>query len=613
MNIADHIERGCRDYPDHPALIFDGQEITYRECDQAASKAAGAFADAGVQAGDRVALFLPNMPEFALAYLGALKLGAVAVSINANLKLNEVEFILDDCGPRVAVTTPELREYLPSGALDRVFETGTSFDLALAGAAPVTQARTMRPDDPAVIVYTSGTTGQPKGATLSHANVVLNIAAKRRYLGIRAEDRGLLFMPLYHCFGQNAVFNAFLQAGATVVLQRRFDLNHALESIARDGVTMFFGVPTVYSLLLDHVNPAELSTVRYYFCAAAPLSVEIENRWAEKFSRPIHQGYGLTETSPFASYNHLEEYRPGSIGTPIEGVEMKVVNPDSGLDAGPGEQGEIVVRGHNVMLGYWNRPEETANVIRDGWFHTGDIGRVDNDGYFFIDDRLSDMIISGGVNVYPAEIENVLYAHPSVAEAAVYGVPETLLGEQVCADIVLRSGDRASESEIRTFCRERLAGVKVPALVRFVAEIPKGPTGKILKRVLRGRAVAGVRTAVRKARTVTRAEAETWIDQWLLTNLNLRSGLGDRHQVAFADLGMDSIIAVKLAHDLALWLGREIEITVAWNFPTTEALANHLATGNAPPPEPGYPVAYLSNEAAEAMLFAELEGMNAEQ
>ena len=613
MNIADHIERGSRDYPDRPALIFDGDEITYRECDQSASKAAGAFAAAGVQAGDRVALFLPNATEFALAYLGALKLGAVAVSINANLKRNEVEFILDDCGPKVAVTTPELREYLPSDSLDRVFETGADFDFALAGASPVSQARAMEPDDPAVIVYTSGTTGQPKGATLSHANVVRNIEAKRRYLGIRAEDRGLLFMPLYHCFGQNAVFNAFLHAGATVVLQRRFDLNHALESIARDGVTMFFGVPTIYSLFLDNVDPRQLSNVRYYFCAAAPLSVEIEKRWAEKFSLPIYQGYGLTETSPFASYNHLEEHRPGSIGTPIDGVEMKVVNPKTGLAVGPGEKGEIVVRGHNVMLGYWNRPAETANVVRDGWFHTGDIGRVDGDGYFFIDDRLSDMIISGGVNVYPAEIENVLYAHPSVAEAAVYGVPEPFLGEQVCADIVVRSGCRVSSPDISTFCRLRLAEIKVPASIRFVAEIPRGPTGKILKRVLRERAVADVRTDARTERMVTRAEAETWIDQWLVTNLKLRSGLSERQNVAFADLGMDSIFAVKFAHELAVWLGREIEITLAWNFPTTDALASHLATSNAPQLEPGVPVAYLSNEAAEAMLFAELEGMNAEQ
>lgn len=610
MNIAHHIERGAREYPERPALVFEGRDITYGECDKAASKTAGALMEAGVKLGDRVALFLPNVPEFAFAYLGALKLGAIAVSINANLKRDEVEFLLKDCGAKVVVATNELRQHLPSEALERVFVVGEDFEPALESASAVPEAVEMQPHDPAVIVYTSGTTGRPKGATLSHANVIHNIDAKRRYLGIRPADRALLFLPLYHCFGQNAVFNAMLQAGASVVLHRRFDFESVLESISTDGVTMFFGVPTTYVLLLDKVSAGAMGGVRYYFSAAAPLSVEIEERWAEKFGLPIFQGYGLTETSPFASYNHLEHYKPGSIGTPIEGVEMKVVNLETGLDASAGEKGEIVVRGHNVMLGYWNREADTAKAIRDGWFHTGDIGSLDDEGYFFIEDRLDDMINAGGVNVYPAEVENVLFAHGAVADAAVYGVPEALLGEQVCADVVLKAGSRVTEAELRAFCRQRLADVKAPTALRFVEEIPKGPTGKILKRVLREQAVAGGRAAERKERSVTKAEAEGWINDWLLANLDSQIELELHQAIAFADLGLDSILAVRLAKELSDWLGREVAITVAWNFPNTEALAEHLATRSSSGLGAEYDFALLSDADAEAALLAELQELN---
>lgn len=611
MNIADHIERGSREYPDRPAIIFEGQEITYRECDEASSQAQNAFAAAGVGVGDRVALFLPNIPEFAVAYLGVLKLGAIAVSINANLKRDEVGFILSDCGAKVVVTTSELRQHVAPDAVGRVYVVGDDFQSALRNASSLSSPRVMKPDDPAVIVYTSGTTGQPKGATLSHANVICNIDAKRRYLGIRPDDRGLLFLPLYHCFGQNAVFNAMLQAGATVVLHQRFDFEQIMESIARDTITMFFGVPTTYILLLDKVSPDAMATVRYYFSAAAPLPVEIEEQWASRFGVPIFQGYGLTETSPFASYNHMDHHRPGSIGTPIQGVDMKIIDPMTSLEAPRGEKGEIVVRGHNVMLGYWNRPEDTTNVIRDGWFHTGDIGRVDSDGYFFIEDRLNDMINFGGTNVYPAEVENVLYAHPAIADAAVYGVPHPYMGEQVCADVVLKPGEHVSQTEVRAFCRKRLSNVKVPALLRFVVEIPKGPTGKTLKRVLREKAWTDASAGSLRERRVTREEAKRWLDAWLLENLDAPVLPDSNECVVLADLGIDSYMAILLADELSDWLGYEVEVTAVWNFPTTQALAEHLAArGNAIRSEQENDIANLSDEAAEAALRAELQQVN---
>jgi long-chain acyl-CoA synthetase len=611
MNIADYIVRGSSLYPERTALLFEGRAITYRECDELSAKATSVFVSAGVKAGDRVALLLPNCPEFVIAYLGALKLGAIAISMNAKLQHDEAAFLFADCAPKVAVTTLDLRQRIPLGAVDRIYTTGGDFEAALQSANGLPVIKAMEPNDAAVIVYTSGTTGRPKGATLSHANIVRNIEAKGRYLGIRAEDRALLFMPLYHCFGQNAILNAFLHAGSTVVLHQRFDFDQVMESIARDAVTMFFGVPTTYILLHDRVSRSEMAAVRYYFSAAAPLPLEIEEKWARKFGAPIFQGYGLTETSPFASYNHLVHHRPGSIGTPIEGVEMKIVDLDTGRDAAPNEKGEIVVRGHNVMLGYWNQPVDTAKSIRHGWFHTGDIGRVDPEGYFFIEDRLTDMINSGGVNVYPAEIENVLITHAAVSEAAVYGMPEPLLGEQVCADIVLRPGSEISEDEIRLFCRQRLSPVKVPTIVNFAEDIPKGPTGKLLKRVLRERASGSDEEKYRKRNGASQDEVMRWIHVWLTANIDLASSKDFDSRTSFADLGMDSILSVRLVKELGDWAGCKIEDSAAWSFPSAKAMADHIVSRNGSSPEGNdRDIAGLSDEAVEALLLTELEQIN---
>jgi long-chain acyl-CoA synthetase len=610
MNIAEHIENGAKEYPDRPAIVFDGAAITYRECDAMSSKAAGVFASAGVQTGDRVALFLPNAPQFVFAYFGVLKLGAIAVSMNSTLQRDEAAVLLADCQPKVVVTTPELETRLPPLGAARVYTTGGNFETATQQAEGISSAKSMQADDPAVIVYTSGTAGRQKGATLSHANVIRNIKAKVHYLGIRPEDRALLFLPLYHCFGQNAVLNAFLQAGATVVLHPRFDFDHVMKSIVRDRVTMFFGVPTTYILLHERVSPHQMSGVRYYFSAAAKLPLEIEEQWARKIGAPIYQGYGLSETSPFASYNHLDRHRPGSIGTPIEGVEMKIVDPNTREDIAPGEKGEILVRGHNVMLGYWGRPEDTAKCLRDGWFHTGDIGSVDEEGYFYIEDRLTDIINVGGVNVYPAEIENVLAAHPAIAEAAVYGAPEPLLGEQVCAEIVLKPDIVIAEADVRSFCRQRLAPVKVPTVVNFTRAIPKGSTGKPLKRVLRERAGSNGSDPDRE-RTMSREEVEHWIHSWLRQNLDFGDSVDFDARTAFADLGMDSILSVRLAKELGDWSGCKVEDSAAWSFPSVEAMARHIVSGNgACSQADDVDFAALSEEDAEILLEAELEKVN---
>lgn len=582
MNIAQHVERGRRIDPDRPALAFEGRAWSYAELDREASRAASAFAALGAGAGDRIALVLPNTPAWAVCYLGAQKLGAVTVSINPNLKPHEIRFILEDSGARIAVASADARRALAGEPVESietwlVADSGSasSLDDLMRGASPDFAAIDLAPEAPSAIVYTSGTTGFPKGAVLSHANVVSNVEAKRRYLGIRPEDRLLLFLPLFHCFGQNAIFNAALQSGATVLLGRRFDADEVLETIRRERATMFFGVPATFILLHDRAERRDLEGLRYVFSAAAPLPVEIEKAWEAKFGLPIYQGYGLTETSPFASYNHESRRKPGSVGTPIDGVEMRVVDVETGEELPPGAPGEIVVRGPNVMLGYWRRPEETAEAMRGGWFHTGDVGRMDDEGYFFVEDRVKDMVNVGGMKVYPAEVENVLYGHPKVAEAAVYGVPDPVMGERVCADIVARSG--VHEAAIVAFCRERLADYKVPHMIHVVDEIPKSPTGKVLKRVLRERRAAeGV--APRADGGDAREPALEWIVRWLASELGVERDAIEAHKSLF-EYGVTSADAVRLARQLGEWLGRPLQPTIAWSYPTVEALAASLDAG----------------------------------
>ena len=495
MNIATSTERGKADAP---ALIFGGRTITYAALDASVNRVANALADLGVGLGDRVGIFLDNCPEYVQVYLATLKLGAIAVSLNAGLTRREAAYILDDSGAKLVVTSEDRRAAVPEGELPRLErviiargEAGPDASLAAltATVSDVRRAREMGVDDPSAIVYTSGTTGDPKGVTLSHGNVLSNMAAKREYLGIRSDDRLLLFMPLFHCFGQNAILNAGLGAGAAVVLHDGFALDEISRSLRQDRVTMLFGIPTTFILLAHHASDADMGTVRYCMSAAATLPREIEDAWLARFELPIHQGYGLTETTPFASYNHRTDYRPGTIGQPIDGVQMRIVDVETKQPLPVGMTGEIAIKGPNVMLGYWGRPEETAAAIRDGWLLSGDIGSMDTDGYFTISDRLKDMISVGAQKVWPAEVENVLYAHAGVGEAAVFGLPDALMGEKVAAAIVPK--DEIDLESVRALCRAQLARYKQPSACFVVDSLPKSPTGKVLKRVLRERHSGG--------------------------------------------------------------------------------------------------------------------------
>ena len=503
MNIAHHVERGKLLFPDKTALIFEEKSFTYKQLDQLVNRVANGLRGLGIRKGDRVALFLPNIPEFVISYLGILKIGAVAVSINVMLKRAEVSYIVHDCAAKAIITTESEREQVLEADLPELQhiliaegQAGKGMSLAqlMANASPTMRAVEMDRYAPACIVYTSGTTGFPKGATLSHGNVISNMYSHNRCCGMQPNDRLLLYLPLFHCFGQNAILNAGFNVCATIILQRRFDLEQVLQAIARYKVTMFFGVPTIFIKLLDTTTAdCNLDSVRYYFSAAAPMPIEVAQNWQDKYGQVIHEGYGLTETSPCSCYNHDLKYKLGSIGAPIENVEMKIVDGE-GHQVEPGELGEILIRGPNVMLGYWNRPFETAEVIKNGWFHTGDIGQMDEDGFFYIVDRLKDMVNVSGFKVYPTEVENVIYQHPSVAEVAIYGVPDDFKGEIVKANIVLKPGHAMTKQQIVEFCYERMAAYKVPRVINFVDDIPKNPTGKVLKRMLRQQSTSKLAT-----------------------------------------------------------------------------------------------------------------------
>ncbi|ACC80687.1 class I adenylate-forming enzyme family protein [Nostoc punctiforme] len=501
MNIAQNLELSCYLFPNKPAIIFEEESFTYKDLDEMVNRVANGLRSLDIRRRDRVALFLPNIPEFVISYLGILKIGAVAVSINIMLKTDEVRYILNDCAAKAIITTESQTEYIQEPDLPQLqhiliaegrANKGISLKQLMAKSSPEARAVEMSRDDPASILYTSGTTGFPKGATLSHGNVIFNSYCANCCYRIQKSDRLLLFLPLSHCFGQNAILNAGISACTTIILQRRFDPDQVLETITTHQVTMLFGVPTVFIKLLNmDTSNYNLENIRYYFSAAAPMPLQVAENWYKKFGFVIHEGYGLTETSPFAAYNHNLNYKLGSVGTPIANVEMKIVDGD-GNQVEIGELGEITIKGANVMLGYWNRPFETAEVIKNGWLHTGDIGRMDEDGFFYVIDRSKDMIVVSGFKVYPTEVENVIYQHPAVAEVAIYGVPDPLKGEIVKANIILKASQTITEQQIIDFCYERMAAYKVPRVINFVNSIPKNSTGKVLKRFLRQESISQV-------------------------------------------------------------------------------------------------------------------------
>ena len=506
LNLATIVRTSARKHPGRPAIHVGDVTIDHATLHARAQRFAGALGKLGVARGEHVALMLPNVPHFPIAYFGAHYAANPVVPLNVLLMADEIAYHLEDSAAAALVVWEGFYEQARAG-FDRVAacrhlivvkadpkdtsapEGTVSFAAALAGAEPVLELSDTMPDDTAVILYTSGTTGRAKGAELTHFNLFYNaeyMATKLLPLG--PDDVALATLPLFHSFGQTAVQNALLGRGGALVLLPRFDPQSAFTLLAKHRITLFAGVPTMYFAMLHYADAAnyDVSALRYCVSGGAAMPVEVMGAFDAKYGVNILEGYGLSETSPVASFSVLDRpKKPGSIGLPIDGVEFRLVDERGVLTTEPLVPGEIEIKGHNVMKGYWRKPEATAESIRGGWFKTGDVAHVDADGFYFIVDRKKDMIIRGGFNVYPREIEEILYAHPAVAEAAVIGIPDPLHGEEVKAVVALKPGAAATPDELVAWCKERVAAYKYPRSVEIIASLPKGPTGKILKRELK--------------------------------------------------------------------------------------------------------------------------------
>jgi long-chain acyl-CoA synthetase len=493
LNLGTILQASAETRADHPAVKLADRSLCYRDLDRAARGIAASLRARGLEPADKVAIMVPNLPEFTMAYFGVLYAGCAVVPLNVLLSGPEVHYHLEDSGAKLLFAHPLFGEPAKAGAAEAgvplVWAAGEGDDTVagFASAEPVAALHPTEPTDTAVILYTSGTTGKPKGAELTHSNLLLNCGVVvPKLIALGPDDVALATLPLFHSFGQTCIQNAMIAQGATITLLPRFTPEDAFAIMERDGVTLFAGVPTMYFALLHHEAevPPDLSGLRVCMAGGAPMPVEVMKAFESKFGVEILEGYGLSETSPVSSFNvHGRTRTPGSIGYPVWGVEMTILD-EQDQPVPDGEPGEICIRGHNIMKGYLNRPEATKETLRGGWFHSGDIGVRSANGSYAIVDRKKDMIIRGGFNVYPREVEEVLYAHDAIVEAAVIGVPHERHGEEVKAVVVSNDPSLGSDDVI-SWCKERLAAYKYPRIVELSEGLPKGPTGKILKRELR--------------------------------------------------------------------------------------------------------------------------------
>jgi long-chain acyl-CoA synthetase len=504
LNLSSVLEHPARLTPDLVAITCGPQQLTYAELNDQATQVAAGLHAMGIRAGDHVALSCPNIPWFPIAYFGILKAGAAVVPLNVLLKPREIAYHLKDSEAK-AILAFEGTADLPIGAMcrDGAAQAGTPHVIVFPGDAGTVMRDPAKfhpsrrePDDTAVILYTSGTTGQPKGAELTHGNMVSNAVSchdmfRPAFDAGTAQNVTLITLPLFHSTAQTAQMNAALYGGFRLVLLPRFDPKAVLEAFARDNVGLWIGVPTMYFALLEHARASgtdvsgAAASLRVCCSGGAPMPVELLHAFQQAFNVRILEGYGLSETAPVVAFNQLQRpSKPGTVGLPIFAVDVRCVDEHDN-DAPPGERGEVVVRGPNVMKGYFGRPEATAESKRGGWFRTGDIGQFDADGYLSIVDRKKDMILRAGFNVYPREIEEVLMTHPAVAMVAVIGVPDARLGEEVKAVVVRKPGAVLTEDELVAWGREQMAAFKYPRIVEFRDALPVSATGKILKRELR--------------------------------------------------------------------------------------------------------------------------------
>ncbi|MGQ0629672.1 MAG: long-chain-fatty-acid--CoA ligase [Sporichthyaceae bacterium] len=488
MNLAQNLVDTASTGGERVALRFGDDTLTYAQLLERAKACAGMIRGLGIAPGERIGLIAPNVPAFPIVYYGALLAGCGVVPMNPLLTEREVTYYLRDSGAAAVIAVDSVvTAATPAAAgvgipLVVVAGTGPSPEQAPANGA-LESAEPRSGSDLAVILYTSGTTGQPKGAVLTHHNLDSNARTTRdTLLASESEDVVMGCLPLFHVFGLTCGMNAAVIAGSSLVLIPRFDPEAVLALIAEHQVTIFEGVPTMYAAMLGVPTEYDTSSLRTCVSGGAAIPVEVMKSFEARYGCQILEGYGLSETSPVACFNpRVGQRKPGSIGVAVRGMELRLVDND-GNDTPVGEIGEIAIRGEGVMAGYHNRPEATAEAIPDGWFRSGDLAKQDDDGYFYIVDRKKQLIIRGGYNVYPREVEEVLYAFPGIAEAAVIGLKHTMLGEEVGAAVVMKAGESFDPAAIKAFCKEGLAAYKYPRHIWAVDVLPKGPTGKILHR-----------------------------------------------------------------------------------------------------------------------------------
>jgi long-chain acyl-CoA synthetase len=491
MNIASNLKNAAFYFPEHCAIIEDDKIITFSQFNQDANRVASALVGRGVRAGDLVALCAPNSYHWLAFYFGVLKTGAVAVTFSHLLMKNELLKILKDCTPRVLFTIDEKLDDLngiqtePYPELIICEHGDISFwDLTAEGKSEFKIVDRDRRDT-AAILYTGGTTGIPKGAMLSHENIQTSTFNVAHYERSTETDRALCFLPLNHVFGQVHITHSTVSSAGGLIIQQAFDLEKAVDAIERHHITKFYAVPTIYIRLLTLKDLSKrFRSVRYCFSAAASMASEVVREWKARIGLDIHESYGMTESAAMVTYNHYYRHIVGSVGTPIDLVEVKIKDFD-GKDLEPGEEGEICICGPNITKGYLNNPEETKAAFRGKWYRSGDIGYLDEDGYLFVVDRLKDMIITGGENVYPREVEEILYTRSEIQECAVVGLPDKEYGERVTAFIVPHQDRQPDLNDLKAYLKTHLAGFKVPKKFFIVDELPKNPAGKLLKREIK--------------------------------------------------------------------------------------------------------------------------------
>ncbi len=512
LNLSVFLENSARRYPNKDAFIFNDTKVTYAQVNGAANQIANGLKSIGIKAGDKVALSCLNLPYFPMIYYGILKAGAVVVPLSVLLKKDEVAYHLNDsdakayfcflgapglpmleeghAGFRMAEQCKDLFVITAKPTDPSPIEGLKTLGMLMSDQSPVTETAKTGADDTAVIIYTSGTTGRPKGAELSHSNLTLNAMVSNDLFHPTSEDNMLIVLPLFHIFAMTVLMNVGMYKGTTNVLLPRFDAEAVLGLMAKHKITIFAGVPTMYWGLLNYQgDQVDMKTIskqlRICVSGGASLPVKVLEDFEAKFNIEILEGYGMSEGSPVVTFNQFDSGRkPGSIGTPVWGVEVMIVDED-GAEVPIGEKGELIYRGHNVMKGYYNKPEANAKTIRNGWLHSGDVAVKDEDGFFYIVDRTKDMIIRGGLNVYPREVEDVIMKHEAVSLVAVIGIPDDQYGEEIKACVVLKEGMSVTDIELMAWTKEHIAAYKCPRVIQFLDALPQSATGKILKKELR--------------------------------------------------------------------------------------------------------------------------------